>query len=424
VEPGEARMVVALASSVFLLLTSYYLLKTAREPLILLHGGAEVKSYAAAGQSLLLLAVVPAYAALARRAGRLRLLLLVYGFFIANLLAFAALAGAGANIAVVFYLWVGIFSNTAVAQFWSLAADIYMPDQGKRLFAILGIGMSTGALAGARIANALVSLGPEALMLAAAGLLALTVVVMVWAERHARATPHSAAAPPPGEPLARSGMLKRLGRDRYLVLIAALTLLLNWVNSNGEYLLDRTLLASFGADVPEEEAMKLVGAFKADYFGWVNLVGMLLQLFLVSRIFAVVGVRSALYFLPAVAFVGYGLLLVAPILSLVRVAKIAENSLDYSVQNTARQALYLVASREEKYVGKQAIDTFFVRVGDVLSALCVWAGSLFGLPTAAFASLNLLLVGGWLVVVVAIGREHGRRRVEADALAQKAPVPT
>ena len=81
-----------------------------------------------------------------------------------------------------------------------------------------------------------------------------------------------------------------------------------------------------------------------------------------------------------------------------RVAKVAENSLDYSVQNTTRQALFLVTSRVEKYVGKTVVDTLFVRLGDVLSAVVVWTGTLLALPTAAFAALNLVLIGTWIAV--------------------------
>ncbi|MGD0526585.1 MAG: hypothetical protein ABSE49_15670 [Polyangiaceae bacterium] len=136
VEPGEAVTAAVLTTTVFLLLTAYYLLKTAREPLILLHGGAEVKQYAAAGQALLMVVVVQAYSALARRVGRQKLIATVYLFFVSNLVVFATLARANVVIGIPFYLWVGVFNMTAVSQFWSLAADIYTPEQGKRLFAI------------------------------------------------------------------------------------------------------------------------------------------------------------------------------------------------------------------------------------------------------------------------------------------------
>jgi ATP:ADP antiporter, AAA family len=134
------------------------------------------------------------------------------------------------------------------------------------------------------------------------------------------------------------------------------------------------------------------------------------------------GVRGGLAVLPIVAFASYGLVLAAPVLWLIRVAKVAENSLDYSLQNTARQALYLVTSRVEKYVGKTLVDTFLVRVGDVLSALLVWLGSRIGLPTRAFAFINLLIAATWLVLVLVLGKENARRAAETEE--QIAAEPT
>ena len=407
VAPGEVVEVTALAFTVFLLLSAYYLLKTAREPLILLSGGAEVKSYAAAGQALLLILFVRGYESIARRVGRQRLLTTVYVFFIGNLLVFAALAAAQVPVAVPFYLWVGVFNYASIAQFWALAADIYTPEQGKRLFAVLGIGSSVGAVAGARLAAALVHLGPSALMLAAAGLLVVCVSVIRWVHRRsAGAGPRAARE---DQRLSADSAIALLRGDRFLLLLAALTLVLNWVNANGEYLLDRTLLETLGHGHTRREAAALIGHFKAEYFGWVNLIGVLLQLFVVSRILGRLGVRAALFFLPAVALAGYGLLLLAPVLAAIRVTKIAENSIDYSLQNTARQALYLVANRAEKFVGKTAVDTVFVRFGDVLSSVLVWLGARLALPTKSFAVVNLALILVWLAVVVALGTEHRRR---------------
>jgi AAA family ATP:ADP antiporter len=400
-----------LALTVFLILTAYYLLKTAREPLILLHGGAEVKSYSAAGQSVLLVIVARIYSAIARRVGRLKLLAIIYLFFVANLFVFAWLAHAGVSIGVAFYLWVGVFNVTAIAQFWSFAADVYTPEQGKRLFAILGIGSSVGAVAGAWFAKELVSLGPEGLMVGAALILLVCLLCIAFVDRRMAAARASAGGSVHEEPLAVEHAFRLLARDKYLLLIAGLMLLLNWVNSNGEYLLDRTLLASMG-HLEGAEAARFVGAFKAEYFGWVNVFGVLLQLFAVSRILTRLGVRNALLCLPVVAFFSYGVMLAFPVLALIRAGKIAENSLDYSLQNTARQALFLVATRLEKYVGKQVVDTLLVRLGDVLSAIVVWAGIRLAVPTQAFAALNLALVVVWIWFVFAIGREHARRTNE------------
>jgi AAA family ATP:ADP antiporter len=414
VEAQEAVTALVMTLIVFLVLTAYYLLKVAREPLILTQGGAEVKSYASAGQALLLLGVVRAYSEVAHRVGRMKLLAIVYLFFVSNLIIFAALARTPLHIGVAFFLWVGVFNYTAVAQFWAFAADIYSPEQGKRLFAILGIGSSVGAVAGSYIAGALVPFGPQALMGGAAMLLVVCVLLMAWVE--ARTVAHGATQAEPGkeEPLSGENPFRLLLRDRYLLLIAALTLLLNWVNSSGEYILDRTLLASPEAHAPGVNTSVFVGAFKANYLLWVNVFSVFLQLFVVSRIVGRLGVRKALLFLPGVALVGYTLVIVAPVLAAIRLVKISENSLDYSVQNTARQALYLVTSRVEKYVGKTTVDTLTVRLGDVFSAAVVWLGTRAGMPTAGFAMISVVLIAAWIWCVFGIGAENERRLSEGE----------
>lgn len=418
VEPSEAITASVLTLTVFLLLMAYYFLKTAREPLILLQGGAEVKSYAAAGQSLLLLLVVPAYSALARRVGRMKLLGGVYGFFALNLLVFASLVEAKVGLGVAFYLWVGIFNVTAIAQFWSFANDIYTPEQGKRLFAVLGIGSSVGAVAGAFIAKQLASFGPRSMMLGAAAVLVVCIALFAAVEGRER-TAHRGEVKADEPPVIDGSLLTYLLRDKYLMLLAALTFLLNCVNTNGEYILDRTLLEAVESGAAgTQNPSAFIGAFKGEYFGWVNLFGVVLQLFAVSRILRLIGVRRALFILPVVAFASYSVILAAPILALIRIGKIAENSLDYSVQNTSRQALFLVGTRAEKYVGKTIVDTIMVRLGDVFSAGLVYVATTQGLPTKAFAALNLGLIACWLVVIVVLGREYRRRSQQLHARLQ------
>lgn len=425
VEPDEAVGAVILTMGSFLLLTAYYLLKTAREPLILLHGGAEVKQYAAGGQALILGFVVNAYGAVARRVSRRKLIAGVYLFFVSNLVVFAALARAGAVIGVPFFLWVGVFNMTAVSQFWSLAADIYTPEQGKRLFPILGIGSSVGAVAGARVAKSLASLGPPWLMGVAAVVLLACVALFVWADGNVQSAGRGPGAAHEEEPVAEGQFIRALLRDKYLLLIAGLTLLLNWVRSNGDYLIDRTLLDALAvAKAHGAQPSTFVTAFKANYFEWVNLTGMVLQLFLVSRVVNRTGVRGALFVLPLVAFLEYSGYLIAPILSVLFIAKVGESALEYSLQNTARQALFLVSSRGEKYIGKTILDTVVVRAGDALTGVVVWAATRASVPPREFAILNLLLVAVWVVLVFAIGRENARRAGEVRGQMAAEPVPS
>ena len=167
-------------------------------------------------------------------------------------------------------------------------------------------------------------------------------------------------------PVGRKGTFRLVFEDRYLLLVAFLALVLNWVNSTGEYILGRTVEGAAQAAVAAGTAGGLsvpeyIGAFYSDFFFAVNLVGLTVQLFLVSRMLKYFGVRVAVMVLPIIALFGYAVLAFVPILSLVRVVKIAENATDYSVQNTVRNVLFLPTSRDQKYKAKQAIDSFFVR---------------------------------------------------------------
>ncbi|HEX6273011.1 MAG TPA: hypothetical protein VFZ53_08225, partial [Polyangiaceae bacterium] len=407
----------------FLLLTAYYLLKTVREPLILLQGGAEVKLYARAGQAVIMAAFVHFYGELARRVGRTKLLLIVFAFFISNLAVFALLARTKLSIGLAFFLWVGVFSYTVVAQFWGLAADLCNEEQGKRLFPIIGGGSSIGAVVGSRIAKSLVPYGAHVLMATAVGILIACVGLIFWAGQRPLAVPGPAAARSE-QPLSTEGAFQLLVRDKYLVLIAALVILLNWVNSSGEYLLDRTLLvAAHEQSTRGVTADVYVGAFKADYFAWYNSIGLALQLFAVSRIIRVVGVQNALFFLPAFAVVAYASAAFMPVLAVMRLVKIGENSLQYSLQETTRHALFLRASRVEKFVGKTAVDTVFVRLGAIASALTVYFGTRAGWSLGTFATIDAGLALVWLAVVVAIAKEHGRRGDQPESAPLASPAP-
>ena len=424
VHAGEAVTALWLTANVFLLLTAYYLLKVAREPLILgAEGGAEIKSYAAAGQSVLLIFVASAYGAIAARVDRMKLIALVTLFFAANLLVFFLLGTRDVPLGVPFYLWVGIFNMTVVAQFWSFAADIYSPEQGKRLFPILGIGSSVGAVAGAWFAKRLLVLGPFKLMLVSAVLL-LGCLAMTWQVNRRERRGSREQARVEEEPIGTTGGFTLLVRDPYLIAIAALMFIFNWVNSTGEYVLDRTLLAAAADEAARAgiSTQRFVGTFKAEYFQWVNAISVVLQLFAVSRIIKYLGVRRALFVMPIVSLAGYSVLAIVPQLALIFAAKVAENSLDYSLQNTARHALWLLPSREAKYKVKQIVDTFLVRSGDVMSAVVVWIGVRVGFRTVHFLVANIVLIGVWMLVLVVLGREHRRRSAEGSPLGASVAV--
>src|SRR5213593_152199 len=153
VRAGEGFTALLLMVNLFFLLTAYLIIKTVREALILSEGGAEIKSYAAAGQALLLLLIVPTYGYLASKVNRIKLINGTILFFISNLIVFYLLSQLRAPLGVVFFLWVGIFNLFVIAQVCSFANDIYTDDQGKRLFAIVAFGGSLGAIVGPKVAS-------------------------------------------------------------------------------------------------------------------------------------------------------------------------------------------------------------------------------------------------------------------------------
>jgi len=140
----------------------------------------------------------------------------------------------------------------------------------------------------------------------------------------------------------------------------------------------------------------------------VNTGSMLLQTFVVSRLVKYGGMKWTFFTFPVIALLDAAAIAVLPILAVTRWGKTAENAADYSINNTARNMLWLPTTRQMKYVAKQAVDTFFVRMGDVSSALLVFAGAGLGWGVRSFALTNLVVVCVWLVLAVAIVREYQR----------------
>jgi AAA family ATP:ADP antiporter len=411
------RLTVLLFLQLFVLLTAYYLVKVAREPLILVGGGAEVKSYAAAAMAILLMVVVPVYGRAGSRARRDALLGGLTIVFVACLVVFYALGRAGVPVGVPFFLWVGIFNLLAISQFWALANDVCAPGQGRRAFSIVALGGVAGAIAGAEGAGRLVrAFGPYPLMLAAAGLLLVAAAIGWIVSRIDLATGHGREHG--GEPLAPSGGFELVLRDRYLLVIAVMVLVYNLVNTTGEYILSRTVIAHAAGDPAARE--RAIGAFYGDFFSWVNGIAAAMQLVIVPVVLRRFGPRAALLGLPLVALAGYSALAIAPVLSVVKGIKVFENATDYSLENTAKQALFLRVGRAAKYKAKAAIDTFFVRLGDVLSAVLVFGGVHAGLAPAGFALVNLVLVGVWIALVVLLMTRRGEWLPAGDSIIEGA----
>ena len=415
VRPGEGPTALIFAANIFLILMAYYVLKPVREALILGQGSAELKSYMSAFQVVLLAFVVPAYGRLVSRLPRMRLINVVNWFFVACLVGFFFAAQLGLRIGVVFFLWIGIFNLMIVAQFWSFANDVYTKEEGERLFAIVGFGASLGAVVGARLADRLIEpLGVNPLLLLGGLMLVTQLLLTNYIDRRERGRrpPRPRTAATAAKPAAGKNAFAMVFQTRYLLLIAIMLMVLNLVNTTGEYILGSIVEHSAKAAVAAGQTGgltegQIIGDFYSKYFTLVNVLGLILQLFVVSRVIKYLGVGVAVMILPVISLTAYNVLVFFPLLPAVLGAKVVENSTEYSLNNTVRNMLFLPCTYEEKFSAKQAIDSFFVRAGDVLSALLVLVGTtVLALEPRAFAFVNALLVVAWLVLARRVGRRY------------------
>ncbi len=425
VRPGEGRAAFLFFLHGFLLLSSYQVVKALREAFVLTKFSAETRAYVVAIMALVLMFVVPLYGRVRRHLDGARLLRAVTLFFVVTLPIFAVLAHSGVSIAMPFYIWVGIYGLMVVSQMWAFAADSFNVKSGQRLFVVIMLGANLGALAGAKLTQlAVAALSPMGLMVLATGLLGAT-LLLAGPERAAVPEGSRAISAEHGQPVPRLlGGIGLVLRDRYLLLIALLAILLNWINSTGEFILADYVKADAAARIAASggtlDMGTLITAFYGDFNFWVTLVSLGIQLFLVSRIYQAVGVRGALLIHPIIVAVAYGTLALAPILggfvpifTLIRLIKITENSVDYSLMNTTRQALFLPVDRDSKYDGKTAIDTFFWRCGDLIQALAIYVGlNYLHWDAPKFAVLNFVLAFAWIALAVAIGRGFSRKALE------------
>jgi AAA family ATP:ADP antiporter len=288
---------------------------------------------------------------------------------------------------------------------------------------VIAIGATSGAAFGSWITENLVESGlfdTEWLLLAAMIPLAVSIVIsrIVDGRMHEQPAGTKATLSPEIEDSGRNA-ISIVFTSRLLLATALITLLLSWVNTNGENLLFRVVQEflkgqALKGGVSDINALLVftrdgTTAFYGNFYFWVNIVALFLQAFVASRLLKYGGFGVILLTMPVVALVSYTAMAFIPILAIVKAMKIAENSTDYSINNTARNVLWLPVSAELKYKGKPTIDSLFVRVGDGIAALTVLIGvQLLALSTQSFFVLNVVLVFIWIVVAFVVIREHRR----------------
>jgi AAA family ATP:ADP antiporter len=435
-EPGEGPALLWAGAYFFCLLSSYYVIRPVRDALGV-SGGVENLAWLYMGTLGGTLAANPVFSAVVSRWPRRVFIPVVYRFLILNLLVFYALLtglpeAPRALAARVFFVWVSVFNLFAVSVFWGFMADMFRSDQGKRLFGFIGMGGTLGAVAGAALTTSLAeAIGPMNLLLVSAALLEAAVRCVRRLVRHfgvdapgspAGAPAAEAAPPPPGPPPPRDAAegappghgalsgIRLVARSPYLLAIC-LFLFFYTVSSTFLYFEQARIVGEAVKGSAERTA------FFARIDLYVNLLTVVTQCFFTGRIIAAIGVGGALCVLPVLTMGGLAALGASPTAGVLVVLQTVRRAAEFAVIRPAREVLFTVVTREEKYASKNLIDTFVYRGGDLIGAWTDRLLALLSVGAPGRAGLFLPLAAAWVLVAVFLGRRQGAmaRRAEMTA---------
>ena len=377
----------------------------------------------------LMLALVPLFGWLTSRWPRRKFLPFIYTFFIVNLLLYHILFRFFPDVDKVaqsFYLWVNVFNLFVVSVFWSFMADLFDDAQARRLFGFIAAGGSAGAITGPLITSSLVNvLAPHNLLLLSALFLLLSIVCISKITRaNERMDAHKTSVAHHPAPVTDHNANQVLGgglwsgvilvwRSPYLMGICVLMLCYS-VLSTFLYFQQVEIIADGFADANARTVMFA----KVDLL--VNVLTIVCQLLVTGRLIQWIGLGFSLALVPALLSLGLLLLgsastLGLSLISVVITLQVVRRTGYYAVINPAREALYVVLSRAEKYKAKNFIDTSVYRAGDAISA---WlSGGLraagFSVGHIAFMAIPLALL--WLAVSLWLGRQHDQKLAKLQA---------
>ncbi|EYF08306.1 NTP/NDP exchange transporter [Chondromyces apiculatus] len=418
--PAEARSIPWAAAVVGIVLGTWYFIRPVRDEIASRQG--VVLSALTTATFVVMLVAMPLYAAIVKRSTPRRLLPGVYGVFALMLVAFwAALTQAPAGMVVwverAFFVWASVFSVFAVSVFWGLMADVFTEGQGKRFFGAVAAGGSLGGVLGSAAASLVLSppaslpwlkVSPTGMLLIAA----FTLLLSVLGLRGIHAAPEESSADaevkgralPVDEERIEGTIWASLAapfRSPYLLGVCGY-LFLYTVTSTFLYFQQTSIVGQAIADKAQRAAIFA----QTDLV--VNVVTFVAQLFLASRAMMRLGVGVTLCIVPVLTLLGFVGLTMAPVLWLVMGFQIVRRIANFALARPAREVLFTVVSREDKYKAKAFIDTVIYRAGDTVSGWLYAGLDVFGLGLALLAGVAAGISAAWVVVAGLLGRSHER----------------
>ena len=416
--PGEVRALLWSFAYFFCLLAGYYVLRPVRDEMGLA-GGIKFLPWLFTATFFVMLAVLPLFGALVARLPRRRFIPIVYRFFGVNLVLFWLLLTfnvAMTQTAMVFFVWISVFNLFAVSVFWSFMADLYASEQGKRLYGFIAAGGSLGALLGPLLAATLAEpIGRANLLLIAALLLEAATFCAMRLESAATAlkegVPAPAAASKPADAALGGGWFAGIGmvlRSPYLAGIALWVALLSLA---GTFLYFQQ--AGIVAGLTDDPNRRTAIFARIDLA--VSVLTIVVQFFATGKLIARFGAGPAAAVLPLVFCAGFLALWATPMLWVVIAFQAAQRAANFAISNPAREVLFTVVDRDEKYKAKYVIDNVVFRGGDAVSGWIFNALRGAGLDPGAISAATVPVAAGWLALALVLGRMHERRT--------SAPVP-
>ena len=415
VRKGEGAAVFASALSFFFILTALMVIRPARESLGM-RRGIEAVRWLFIGTAVVTLAVNPIFALLVSRYRRIVFITATYLFFALSLVGFyLLLVGAPSAIGevsgMVFFVWFSVFNLFSTMVFWALMADRFSLEQSKRLFGVISVGGTLGAIAGPWLASQLAGpLGTAGLLPVAATSLGIAVVAAWTVTRlQPRSVDDAAVSGAPREVDDRAiiggsawqGFRAAL-RSPYLLGISGYVLILT-VISTFIYFTRLQMVAALGSDLD----MRTSVFARIDLY--TQLTTLVLQALVTGQLMKRLGVHVTLALLPAMVSFGFvGLAMSASLAALI-VLQAAFSAMQRAIIRPARETLFTVVSREDKYKSKAFIDTFVYRVGDVVGSQVegLLRGLAMGLAGLVTVTVPLAIV--WGVLGVWLGRAQQQR---------------
>lgn len=399
--PGELPALMISFWYFFSLLCAYYIIRPLRDEMGIL-GGIKNLPWVFTGTFLVILVMIPLYGWVSSRYPRRQFLPLVYGFFILNLFLFYGLFHfevSPAHVAQGFFIWVSVFNLFVVSVFWSFMDDIYDKDQAKRLFGTIAAGGTMGALFGPVLTTWLAQpLGTHNLLLISASFLGLSMLCIArlstWFDQQPQAGLDATYQQPMGGHWLAG--LSLVFRSPYLMGICVLILMYSTLSTFLYFQQASIIQDSFSDSAERTSVFAMIDMA-------VNTLTILIQVFLTGRVVHVLGLAWTLALIPMLLVAGFLVLSLSPVLAVLIVVQVFRRAGNYSIMRPAREMLYVVLGREEKYKAKNFIDTAVYRGGDAASAWVYDGLRSFGLSMGQIAFIAAPLAAIWAFVAYRLG---------------------